>query len=606
MTRLALLLLILLALVGLGTLVSRTGFDGSEGLTPDWPGPALDGSEESRSPLSDGGAATLDGLDPFDSVSTLEPSTGSSTGSSTGVRMSARSQTLVRVTHTDGSAFPGVRLLFFDRSQAKGWQAQWSDSRNRSLIIRNRGQGFESDAAGELLIPRASSGVLTTRNPTQHADHEWSGRLPKTLTLVVSTVSDLRLKIVDSKGRPQSAVAVVLERVADGSYLPVLNGTSTSPAGEVYFPNLRRSLKDPAPGVRFAASFGFPAEDSPHVVFDPLNLPEEPLVLTLPPAGSLHVQVYNEQGVLMDEVVNVNLGRLDISGEFQGLMHRRLIGGEAVFGHVGLGAGLAVRLDGSRDRPALVEEITGPNTEGAEKTVVLRWTQRHPVLIGRAVSAGGEILAVQRGRFALDQGQGPRGGPPLTTDEEGRFRIVVTPPMQRLDTGSLTGVPDRGQPFQLVATLSTSVGLAPLEASHSFRLPDSAGEYDMGDLLFEERPLLVSGRVTDIAGAALIGVQVRIEEQLPGKQTWRPVREQSVITDHLGRYTIYGSTSGQPLRLVALRRGFATSIRESFSHGAAALDIILSSEPAPGSEDARNRRPKRGKPGLVPNRDGRD
>jgi hypothetical protein len=84
---------------------------------------------------------------------------------------------------------------------------------------------------------------------------------------------------------------------------------------------------------------------------------------------------------------------------------------------------------------------------------------------------------------------------------------------------------------------------------------------------------------------------------------WSPVREQSAVTDHEGNYTIYGTPSGSLLRLVAVRRGFRTTAL-SFPNGSSAVDIVLPLAGSPGSRDGKPDRPARGKPGLVPDRDG--
>jgi hypothetical protein len=159
----------------------------------------------------------------------------------------------------------------------------------------------------------------------------------------------------------------------------------------------------------------------------------------------------------------------------------------------------------------------------------------------------------------------------------------------------------------LEAALFSVAGQAPYEAVRTFRIPDSAREYDLGDLVFHKRPLLASGRVTDILGVALLGVHVRAEEQSTkqaGDKRWSPVRDQSAVTDHEGKYTIYGTPSGSPLRLVAMRRGFRTTTLASFPNGSSAVDIMLPLAGSPGSGDGKRDRPTRGKPGLVPDRDG--
>lgn len=586
-----LLLLLLLALLGVGFLALRVGSGGA----PDRPSGWQPGDTDSR--LTQGSDMALEQV-------SVRPG-GAAQG---GQRVAENTQTRVRVTHPDGSPFPGVRLVFLDRTQVRGWERQWDEGRARRTFIRSRGAGYESDEAGEVLIPRTLSGVLCTRNPGLHGDWEWQGSAPLGHTLVVSSISDLHLRVEDSAGRPRSAVAVVLERELEGDQLPVLSGMSTAPGGAVIFPALRRSLGDPAPGSRFTATFGFPCDDPPRVEFDALALPEEPLVLTLPPLGSLRVRVYNELGVVMDEVVDVSLGRIDSAGVFQSSSNQRLIGGEVVFGHVGVGTRLAVVLRGSRKRPAHVEEVSGPVSNGAEEIVTIKWEALHPVVVGRAVRDGGRVLSGQRGRYTLNQGQGLMGGPPLTTDGEGRFRIVLSGSPEIGMPGVVGGTPDRQEAFELEAALFSVAGQAPYEAARTFRVPDSAEEFDLGDLVFHMRPLLASGRVTDSEGAALLGVHVRAEEQSTkqaGDKRWSPVRDQSAVTDHEGKYTIYGTPSGSPLRLVAMRRGFRTTAL-SFPNGSSAVDIVLPLAGSPGSGDGKRDRPTRGKPGLVPDRDGKN
>ena len=590
----SLLLLLLLALVGVGFLALRlASLDEAQGPRSNWPVPQVDRPRETNASL------------PQDVDVAPGPVSARPGGGVSGAqRVAENAQTRVHVTHPDGSPFPGVRLVFLDRTKARGWEKHWDDGRARRTFIRSKGAGFESGETGEVFIPRTLSGVLCTRNPGLHGEWEWEGSAPLEHTFAVSSISDLHLRVVDSSGRPRSAVAVVLERELKGDHLPVLSGMSTAPSGAVLFPALRRSLGDPSPGSRFSATFGFPCDDPPRVAFDAFALPEEPLILTLPPMGSLRVRVYNELGVLMDEVVDVSLGLLNSAGVFEGASSQRLIGGEAVFGQVGVGTRLAVRLGSSPKRPAHVEAVSGPVSDGAEKVVTIKWEKLHPVIVGRAVRDGGQILSGQRGSYTFDQGQGLIGGPPLTTDGEGRFRIVLSGPSGRGIGGAGEATPDRGEAFQFEAALFSVAGQAPYEAARTFRVPDSAGEYDLGDLVFHMRPLLASGRVTGIGGEALLGVHVRAEEQSLKDKRWSPVRDQSAVTDHQGQYTIHGTPSGSPLRLVAMRRGFRTMTLAGFPHGSSAVDIVLTLAGSPGSGDGKPARPKRGKPGLVPDSDG--
>jgi hypothetical protein len=110
--------------------------------------------------------------------------------------------------------------------------------------------------------------------------------------------------------------------------------------------------------------------------------------------------------------------------------------------------------------------------------------------------------------------------------------------------------------------------------------------------------------VTDQEGAGIIGVHVRTEEQSPKDKRWSPVREQSAVTDHEGKYIIFGTPGALPLRLVAMRRGFISTRVESFSPGSAAVDIVLPLKGSPGSGAGKTKRPTRGKPGLVPDKKG--
>jgi hypothetical protein len=169
--------------------------------------------------------------------------------------------------------------------------------------------------------------------------------------------------------------------------------------------------------------------------------------------------------------------------------------------------------------------------------------------------------------------------------------------------GGVVGAePDRQEAFQLQAALFSIAGQAPYEAVRTFRVPDSGVEYDLGDLVFHMRPLLASGRVTDHEGGALLGVHVRTEEQAPKDKRWSPVRDQSAVTDHEGKYTIHGTPSGLPLRLVAMKRGFRATTLASFPPGSSVVDIVLHLAGSPGAEGGKPDRPTRGKPGLVPDK----
>ncbi len=602
MTHRLLILLLLMAIAGLGWLAFGGKEDGvapprfTSG--PQWEGPS-EASQDPDRANSQGASAS----------GTLLPTDPHGVSHTVPARVDQAGDIVVQVVDTAGDPLAGVKLIFLDCNQAKGWQKYWKMDRGRNSLIRSKGRVVESDAQGRVQVTRTTAGVLTTRSPGEHGDMEWHGRVPQEPVLRVSTVSDLRVFVLSQAGGPLSSVPILVQRVGEEVDDDPIAGVSVAPRGEVLFPNLRRALGHPVPGTQYAIVPGYPCADVEPLVFDPLDLPEEPLELRLPATGSLRVRVLNENGVLMDEVVDVTLGVLDGEGGFEGLGSQRLVGGEALFGHVGVGAQVAVRLGGSALRPPLVEPVPAPRGEGAESLVELTWDSLFPVVVGRAVLAGGQVLSSMRGRYTLSQGSRVSAGPPLTTDRDGRFRIIVAPPLagagRSKHFSSTQTAPDLdlGKGILLTASLFTAAGDPPLESKREFQLPAGGGEHELGDLVLVPAPLMASGHVRSPVGESLLGVYLRIEQRAGKDKPWVQLREQTAVSDHLGAFKIYGPGTGATLRVVAMRRGYETTYVENLVPGSTQLIVTMPTvEEGNSAGTAGKRRGKPQKPGLVPDR----
>jgi hypothetical protein len=557
-------ILLLLAVVGVivGLVIALGGeLEGPVGL--DRVGPAGPGPRDGG-PGADQGPTGLEGSD----THRIEAPRG---GDHRVDATQAHPPLVVLVLRIDGSSVPGARVLFLDRKapSATDWREAWDDPRQREAFIRRHGKTQVADDQGRVTVAGTDSGVLQGSAAGISGRLEWTGPVDSPLRLVLRPERNLRVQVVDHRGRPQPGVRVAIvkpDRAAGPGYARQTEG----PEAIATFARVQRVLGSLVPGrPRPYVTFGFPCVNPPRVELDPDAIPEEVVVLKLPPVGSLEVRVVTESGVPLKEVVNVSLGeRVPVPGgepSFRASHNERLMGGKVLFTYVGVGAKVAVKLGGARDRPDLIEDVEGPSQAGEVKRVTLRWTERYPVLLGTAVTPTGQVLAGRRGRFMVwSDGRGS-GGPPLICDTQGRFRLVLAT--------NLEGQAGRRAELELYSR----DGSGPLEATLQLEARLAPGETDVGQVTFTPKPPLVTGWVRSADGTPMVGVHVRAMVEGNTPATGGGPSSFSATTVGDGSFTIYGRIDAT-FELVAVRRGHKQVRLKDIRAGSSGIEISMMPE----------------------------
>lgn len=475
----------------------------------------------------------------------------------------------VTVVTEEEEPVPEAKLNFLDRGKNKAWKDAWRMPTSREVFMRTHGLNLVTDGMGKVQIPGCERGTVFVRAAGMTAWLDWDEPLQGPQKLVLRAARDLRVKVVGARGKPKNGISVVIVREAEGLRQNLLL-RETREEGVAVFTMVERVLRtqvhEPA---RFFVTFASPFNEAPEVELDPNALPDEEIVLNLPPSGTVQIEVVDEAGRRLRTLADIAIGQMAViegSDEpiFRPIHSQRLIGGVASF-RVGVDATFAVRLTGSRERADLVEELTGPTRQGEQKTVQVAWTERFPVLTGVAIDSTGGVLRSFRGRYMVWSKDVGSSGPPLLTGPDGAFRVVVN--------SSLKAQAGRYVELELYPKQVTRPMYARLDLSGALK----SGETDIGTVAFAAKPLLVSGTVRDMSGVGLTGVHVRV---LPKGGQGRQVVKFAATSLQDGKFSIYGELDdATSFEVMAVRRNYKEARLDDLEPGV--TDIVLTMMPEP-------------------------
>jgi hypothetical protein len=301
-------------------------------------------------------------------------------------------------------------------------------------------------------------------------------------------------QVVDASGRgvPGVPVEVRRRRHSGSRWLRApTDAEGLARFGPVHWPEAE-------PDPRCFATLGLPMSAAPRAPFDGFDPPHVPIVLTLPPSGSLLVHVRDPSGEPYGRPAAVSVSVAGAEGEDDGPAHTLpLRDGEVRFPWVGLSDSLRVRVKPDDFGELRVEEVVaGPKAAGAETVAAL--VARGPKLSVRARLLGpdtrplSDVPVYMELRFhgGLERGDEPGLGLFPRTGSDGRQRCWFDiPPSEVID-----------------GRLKVSAELA--EAVRPISAPDSA-EIDLGDVTLEPTDPIVEGLVVDgqdhpIPGAVVV------------------------------------------------------------------------------------------------------
>jgi hypothetical protein len=389
----------------------------------------------------------------------------------------------------------------------------------------------------------------------------------------------LRVRVLTTEGVSRAGVPVALRmRPHDrGRWVHKLSETEP-PDGIALFEHLQRRFEQ---GPGWHATFAFPLVDQPRVPVLEDRDDTEVLDLILPGAGGLEIRVRDaERRSVGGDELELAIEAFAIKGAPEAIWpegpwsHPRLAAnGIARVPWLGLGLHLRVTAKAadpdSVRRPVSVE-LAGPERDG--EIVVCAVTvesateaaARYPSVCGRLVRRDGTpweamVLRVRARTFPYTEHHRARE---LRVAEGGEFQLLVR---EAFAEGGrrryrFATTPEEGG-AEIVGWLDLSRELPP-------------GETGVGDVVFDQGPLVVSGRVVDQDGAPVSGARLEVLTLVSksGRDFWpRLELGGSDVSGSDGSFALYAIPGEEippaPLRFRARHRDFPSAEPREFGLG---------------------------------------
>ncbi len=420
---------------------------------------------------------------------------------------------LVQVKRKEGGEpIPFADVFFVDVAHLDQQKVIAVQAESPTLLemIERLADRYRAGADGCVRLPRPAEQVwLAARKDRWFGMYEGRSIPPEGATISCTQMSSVAARVRDVDGRLQQDVPVQL-RVLENDRDQTILSVRTNAEGIGLIQPLDMVLRDGLAHAQFALTLGGLLAEPARQVFDPRNPPEEPIELILPMHGALEVHVLDENGqpYLAPALVQAALAKPD-GEDFVGRMEDqglsgRLRDGSFLFRPVGLDQDVHLRAQ-RPDGTTLGETVVhGPTQNGELVHAEIRERVGASFLTGRVVHADGKPFAELRLQYELkldgDGAQSSADGQ-IRTDARGAFRVGV-------DTPSPSGTGSRR------LTLSSGVADAAEIAQVDLAWILPAGETQLGDVLLELPPLLVSGVVQDELGTPLPRVVVQARPQV--------------------------------------------------------------------------------------------
>ena len=435
---------------------------------------------------------------------------------------------------------------------ASGW--------DRIPLLERHGELLLTDAAGEVRLPRFQ---VMASVAARHGDL-WSmldlrQGMEGPVQLVLRSSPALHIEVVNAAGRPAGNTPITLRSVRGAESMDLWRGISDA--------NGLASIQhvgDVAQQDRLEGSLqlapGFPCGLEFVRAVDLRSDLAVPLRLTLPPLGSLVVRVECSDASALPRGTFVTVTSRDGA---QGELSVPVVDGVATITALAVGSALQLRAHTSEHwRPCVVAHA-GPTAPGEVATAVMRFVAEWPALHGFVVEENGTPSALQIFSAHVLNEQGlPVRSFNLATDKAGSFRCDLRP---------LEGVRCKRLEITRIQRDSGSVqamAFAPL-------LEESpAGTCDLGTLVLQSAPRVVSGIVLDNDGRAMRGTLVEVELR-SASGAWlvsHELRGESAID---GTFEIRGPAPAAPLRLRVQRERWRLLEAAPFVPGSSGVRLVL-------------------------------
>jgi hypothetical protein len=459
---------------------------------------------------------------------------------------------LVTWIHREDPAFEELMLAF--------------DELDPETAMRERGKSARSDAEGMVVVADPGTMLMAAaRSGDRYGSTMWAPEFSpdRVLLLPISTDRSFRVRVVTPAGAAVAGVPLGLFAPHDGRFDPTAR---TDAQGEAVFRHLQTRFFNEAPDLML--SFAFPLLDRPRIPIRWEDPPQEPVILTLPPIGSVEVAVLDADGAPMQPMFGVvlqqhaesarhnpaggdpfreraSLGVATIGIDANGVAHFPWMG-------VGLELDAAARFQ-SGANVWTVATFPGPAEAGARVRVELRPEQLVPVAVFTPRDPGNGIYPDSYFeatlRWTLSDGK-TRVGERLycTSDLNGLCRVSLP-----------ASIPDRWTGRELRVRSRTMSAALPAEAFLDLSAPLAPGENLFGDLPLIPLPLLAGGSVVDELGQPVASARIRVWRI--GDAQFRPgpwiERVSYASTDVEGNFQLGGRLDEGDYELVAESPAFS-------------------------------------------------
>jgi RNA polymerase sigma factor (sigma-70 family) len=359
----------------------------------------------------------------------------------------------------------------------------------------------------------------------------------------VAIAGALLVRVQDQAGRALGGVPVAVFRRGVGSSAVPLRARTEAATGLALMEDLQSRLSERGEEVTsslFTVGLDVPGLDLKRVSIDPLSLPLDPVLLTMPDYGSLEVRVVDGNGAPITAHDWLNITPIFPSpsepGRFRrGLRYSAQITGEsrATFHHVQARTKLRVEVSDVGVLAGVHEHIE-PLRAGEHRVVKLVVAETLPQMTGRVVLADGSPVSAHwlEAEFTPD-GDGRAG---LRAD--GTFAM----PLDRISA-------DPGESFSGVLSVRVhdASGDSASEKALSGRfdavVPSSELPTHIGTIVLREPAVFAAGRVLSDDGEPIEGAWVSLYEKFNRREDpedfgWNYAGIDYAYTNAEGQFTV--------------------------------------------------------------------
>lgn len=401
--------------------------------------------------------------------------------------------------------------------------------------------------------------------------------------LVLLPDETLRARVFDAEGRPAAGVPLEIHaRHADGAEVQLWGKQRFETDAEglglfAHLQELRRSdprAKAGEPAVALivrVAIGGLGAE--PAQVDATVPMPEEPVVLRLPPCGAMTVRFLFE-GAPLPGVEEIALRTEPAPAGKAGFQWLRPTDAEGA-AHFPFVPVQHEMLVGTTELGRGIEHaVVGPQTAGELVRREIDLADVAVAVCGRVLAADGTPLAstVLRLEYELSSSSGSSSGSrPLATDHRGNFRVLWGVPGLAKST---TKTP--GEQVLRAFALAHEDPVAGRTEARIERRPLQLGTNDLGDVRLAAPPVVCRGRLVGFDGTP-DGLRFAVECATGSDETpsWRGSSQCSGTVAADGSFVVTGSVEKGRLRLHVHGAGWMSPPPVPFELGQSDLEVRL-------------------------------